>query len=203
MVTTDTERPPGIDMVVNHTPQTHHQSALMTDQQGKTCSGETEPLAALTTLRTQRQYESVHLSAHQGSLMDYRCQLPRANKEVQSNCLSRSEWELQEQSDGQEKKHTVSPPPLTLPLSHALPKLLGAGALLSELLSHSPRVHVDSDMDKRSIRRKKYRRRRRRRRRRTTPDLKKQQLRQTHCHSNICFMLSAAAGQFTAWEPQN
>ena len=67
-----------------------------------------------------------------------------------------------------------------------------------------PALAWDSDDDKRSIRRKKYRRRRRRRRRRRTTalDLKKQQLRQPHCHS-ICFMLSAAAGQFTAWEPQN
>lgn len=29
-------------------------------------------------------------------------------------------------------------------------------------------------------------------------NLKKQQLQQTYCHLNICFMLSAAAGQFTA-----
>lgn len=45
--------------------------------------------------------------------------------------------------------------------------------------------------------------RNRRRRRRTALDLKKQQLRQPHCHSNICLLPSAAAGQFPAWEMQN
>lgn len=44
---------------------------------------------------------------------------------------------------------------------------------------------------------------RNRRRRTTTLDLKKQQLRQPHCHSNICLLPSAAAGQFPAWELQN
>lgn len=64
-------------------------------------------------------------------------------------------------------KDSISPPPATLPLSHALLKLLLAGALLCELLSYR-RIplctpwHEDSDDDKRSISRKKYRRRRRR-----------------------------------------
>lgn len=99
------------------------------------------------------------------------------------------------------QKDSVSPPPVTLLLSRALLKLLLAGALLCELLSYRPLCtlrHKDSDDNKRSIGRKKYRRRRRRRT--TALDLKKQQLRQPHCHSNICLMLSAAAGQFTACE---
>lgn len=29
------QEPPGNDMVVSHTPQTHHQSALMANQRGK------------------------------------------------------------------------------------------------------------------------------------------------------------------------
>lgn len=101
------------------------------------------------------------------------------------------------------QKDSISPPPVTLPLSHALLKLLLAGALLCELLSYRLVLlctlwHEDSDDDKRSISRKEEEEERT-----TALDLKKQQLRQPHCHSNICFMLSAAAGQFTAWEPQN
>lgn len=61
----------------------------------------------------------------------------------------------------------ISPPPATLPLSHARLKLLRAGALLRELLSYrrillcSP-WHEDSDDVMTSIGRKRSRRRRRR-----------------------------------------
>lgn len=65
-----------------------------------------------------------------------------------------------------------------------------------------PSWHKNSGDNKKSIRRKKYRRSRRRRRT-TALDLKKQQLRQPHCHSNIWFMPSAATGQFTGCETRN
>lgn len=101
------------------------------------------------------------------------------------------------------QKDSISPPLVTLPSLcsnccwqvHYCVSCCPTGGSRS-----APPWHKDSDDDKRSIRRKQYRRRRRRT---TDLDLKKQQLRQPHCHSNICFMLSAAAGQFTAWEPHN
>ncbi|XP_065811126.1 uncharacterized protein [Labrus bergylta] len=64
--------------------------------------------------------------------------------------------------------------------------------LAAPVLKANPTLHPPpaySDDDRRRSRSKKYRRRR------TALDLEQQQLRQPHCHSNICFMLSAAAEQ--------
>lgn len=60
------------------------------------------------------------------------------------------------------QKDSISPPPVTLPLSHALLKLLLAGVSSCPMASplRTP-WHKDGDDDRRSIRRKEYRRRRR------------------------------------------
>lgn len=106
------------------------------------------------------------------------------------------------------RKTIFLPHQLLVPLSHALPRLLLAGALLCEPLSYrliplcTP-WHEDSDDDKKSIKEKEVQEEKKEEERTTALDLKKQQLQQPHCHSNICFMLSAAAGQLKAWEPQN
>lgn len=98
-------------------------------------------------------------------------------------------------------RKTVSHPPATLPLSHALLKLLLAGAILWQLRSHrlTP-LHHPSGI--KTVKRHWWEQEEEDERT-TATDLKQQQLWQSHCHSNICFTLSAAAGQFTAWEARD
>lgn len=103
------------------------------------------------------------------------------------------------------QKDNISPPPVTVPLSHALLRLLLAGALVwAPVLQADPALHPlawqwwwQEEHQEKEVQEEKEEERT------TALDLKKQQLQQPHCHSNICFMLSAAAGQLKAWEPQN